>query len=164
MGLSSKTPLNITQFGAPARDMTIIGTALVVSLIILATPFAGIFIRIIVAAALFTCSVVYAFWRVDRVWPIEVYLKNKYGWTLKNRLFVKGGAKSAHLGQPAIAKKETYDAPVLFWLPEMLSPKSNAQLLSTMFSIFMIIVFLSWVGTGGIEHAQAAIRTISRGY
>ena len=161
MSLTSKTPLSITSFGVPARDVIIIGIALVISLIILATPFAVIFVRIVAAAALFSASVVYAFWRVDRVWPIEVYLMNKYGWEARKRFFVKGGAQSDSLKPPAVAAA-TYDAPALFWLPGQFSPKSNLQLFFSMLSIFVLVVFLSWIGTGGIEQAQALIRTLSR--
>ncbi len=170
MSVPAKTSFKTTSFGVQARELIIAGTAGFVGLAILAIPIGSIFIRIVVAAGLFSGGILYAFWRIERTWNIEEYFFNRWKHGLRSRRFVKGGSEfdgtSIDIGplgsgssasareektvnKPALERPATGWSKVLVWAPDWLVPHSNIELSGMVLSVFALVVFLAWMWTSG---------------
>ncbi|MCB2160636.1 hypothetical protein KQH40_00960 [bacterium] len=168
--IPGKASLSTTSFGISKREVVLLGATIFIGLILLAIPYAPVFIRVAVSFIFMGGLALYTFWRVEKQWPIEVYVINKIRYMTRNRAYVKGGesivipkqsnepSRSNKQGKSAIP--DTY-APEGGYLFEVAS-FTNAQLLATITGMVFLAILLACAGTGGIEDAQNQLRYLLR--
>jgi hypothetical protein len=177
MNIPAKTNFSTTALGVRPRELVISGVAGFLGLALLTLPLGSIILRILIAAGLTSTGVLYAFWRVHRVWTVEAYLYRRLVYGFRARRFLKGGAAAAgysaqaepNHGAPSTAPTTESAAPPvgagpaqpLFWLPAALSPRSNRELLGLVGAWFAVTVFVGWMlASGGIEDVQVHLRLL----
>jgi hypothetical protein len=177
MNLPAKTDFSTTALGVRPRELIISGAAGFLGLALLTLPLGSIFVRILIAAGLTSAGVLYAFWRVHRVWTVEAYLYRRLVYDFRARRFLKGGAAAAgfsaqaevNRGAPPSTSTTKAAAPPagaglaepLFWLPATLSPRSNRELIGLVGTWFAVTVFVGWMlASGGIEDVQVHLRLL----
>ena len=168
--LPPRTDFDATQWGFTTRDFGIAIGGIFLGILQVITPYASIFIRLILFAIIVIAGAVFAFWRVDKVYTLEEYLINLVEqWRGHRRVYTKDGADidvlhpysnivtgDADTQKIERIRKITPTAPgkVLFIIPRWFVPKSNEDLLYSALSIFSFVLFISWIGTGGVKDAQ----------
>jgi hypothetical protein len=179
MNVPAKTNFATTALGVRPRELVITGAAGFLGLALLALPLGSIFVRILIAAGLTGAGVLYAFWRVNRVWTVEAYLFQRLRYSQRARRFLKGGAAgqdrqpdpaspapppgaaSSTQSEASVQPAASQPAEPLFWLPAALSPQSNRELLGLVGAWFAVTVFLGWMlASGGIEDIQIHLRLL----
>ncbi len=157
MSLPIKTTFKGTGFGINKRELVFVATGFILMTLILAVPFTGILARIILGFAVMGGILIYAFWRIHGHWTIEAWCWQKIRHKASIKRFIKGysGAEEAEQGSFAVSQSADQFTPEraepLFNLPSWLTPRSNAELLGYVLSTFSLVVFLSWVGTSGVQ-------------
>ena len=91
--IPSKASLSTTSFGISRREVILLGAAVFVGLALLIVPYASIFGRVVVSFLVMGGMMVYTFWRVEKQWPIEVYLFNRMKYQARERAYVRGGQR-----------------------------------------------------------------------
>jgi hypothetical protein len=177
MNLPAKTDFSTTALGVRPRELVISGVAGFLGLALLTLPLGSIFVRILIAAGLTSAGVLYAFWRVHRVWTVEAYLYRRLVYDFRTRRFLKGGAAAAGFSAqaetdpgatPSASTTKAAAPPAgvdqaqpLFWLPAALSPRSNRELVGLVGAWFAVTVFVGWMlASGGIEDVQVHLRLL----
>lgn len=169
--ITPRTNFQATQWGFTTRDFAIIGVGFLLAIAQVITPYASIFIRLIIFAVVVLGSVTFAFWRVDRVLTIEEYLVNKFKyWRGVRNAYTKTGAEylsrrsyTDYSSEDTAKLTPTARGKVLWRLPAWLTPESNQDLVFTTLSVFFILAFTAWVGAGGIEEMQVLVKNYIRG-
>lgn len=165
MSLPSKASYDITSFGITRRELAIAASGILLSLGILVTPWASIFIRMLLAVVVFAGTVLLALWRVHGVWTLEGYALNQIKFFLRNRRYIRGGASSAELGRYQRRAEETQrqsaqQVQPLNWLPSQFSPGNNRALLASVLSVASFSLLLAWVGTDGVREMQLLLEAL----
>jgi len=170
--IAPRTDFQATQWGFTTRDFGITITGVLLGILQVITPYASIFVRLVLFAFIVLSAVVLAFWRVDKVFTLEEYFINRIKqWRGAREVYTKDGAAFKNLGQyhnPPLAVDEipktnsTASGHVIGILPAWLTPKSNQDLLFSALSIFSFVIFVAWVGTGGVQDAQVLLSNGSR--
>lgn len=181
MNIPAKTNFTTTALGVGPRELVITGAAGFLGLALLALPLGSIFLRILIAAGLSSAGVLFAFWRVKRVWTVEAYLFQRLRYSRRARRFLKGGAEASGIGAhtvpgseaasssaaPAVQERPSaqpaseHSEEPLFWLPAALSPQSNGELLGLVGSWFAVTIFLGWMlASGSIADIQNHLRLL----
>lgn len=165
--IPSKASLSTTSFGISRREVFLLGAAVLVGLTLLAVPYAPIFSRVVLSFLFMGGMTIYTFWRIEKQWPIEVYLFNRLKYKTRGRAFVRGGQRTLS-AQDRYGAKEAANEKA----PETYSPAggmllevpwfSNQQLAASVFSIVILAVLFAWVGTGGVVDAQIQLRMMLR--
>jgi hypothetical protein len=168
--IAPRTNFNATRWGFTTRDFGIIAVGLLLGIAQVITPYASIFVRLILFAVIVLGAVTIAFWRLDGVLTIEEFLiKRIKRWGGVRDAFTKTGADSiarqqytAHAPPAEEKKTPTAAGKVLGWLPAWLIPGSNQELVFTMAAIFCIFAVGAWIGTGGVKEAQVLMNNFAR--
>jgi len=164
--LPPRTDFRATQWGFTTRDFGIAIGGVLLGLLQIIVPYAGIFVRLVAFTLIVLTAMVLAFWRIEKVYTIEEFVLFRIRqWRGYRHVYLKDGAEFNRLGQYANpAEKATPTAPgrVLFMLPEWLVPKSNQDLVYSALSIVTFVAFISWVGTGGVEEAQRIVQNFGQ--
>ncbi len=151
--LPTRVDVTVSRFGVHMRELIIVGVGTFLLILSVVVFSHAILIGIFVGFSALTLSVLYAFWRVGGVWPVEKYILHVFWYRSRRRQFIKDGATAA----PAISRQRpmiqepaaspaSETAGTLFYLPEGLSPKSNRDLvfkLVVMWAVFLLVVVMS---------------------
>jgi hypothetical protein len=162
--IPSKASLSTTSFGISRREIFLLGAAVLVGLTLLAVPYAPIFGRVVLSFLFMGGMTIYTFWRVEKQWPIEVYLFNRLKYEARGRAFVRGGQRTLSRQEGNGAEYEK--------IPETYSPAggvllevswfSNQQMAASVLGVVILAVLLAWVGTGGVVDAQIQLQILFR--
>ena len=172
--LPAKTALKGTGFGINQRELIIVGSAVLLMLIVFATPFTGLLPRIVLGFGLVTGATLYALWRVKGYWTIERWLIRQIRYQSGKRRYLKGQAVASVLSEPLFAQESPSQAQQqgkpssvvadaeapLFRLPSWLSPESNSELMGYVTAIFSIVALLAWIGTSGVREITLQMQAV----
>ncbi len=162
--LPSKTSLEISGFGLRKRELLIVGLSFILMLVILAVPFSGLFVRIVLGVSLMAGGILLAFWRVKKEWTLEAWLWQAFKYNLRTRDLSRGFVPLSRRPARKTGLRDQAEpgrmGQVVLTLPGWLSPQSNAALAGYVISIALVLVLLAWVGTGGLLLIQAELQEL----
>lgn len=147
--LPARVDVTVSRFGVHMREVVIVGVGIALLILSIVLFSHAILLGIFIGFMSLTLAVLFAFWRVGGVWPIEKYIMHLLWYRSRSRQFIKDGAEPVSLVPPARAAPDTtaqVEEAALFYLPESLSPKSNLDLvfkLAVMWIVFLLVVVMS---------------------
>jgi hypothetical protein len=120
----------------------------------------SVFLAIVLGAAIFIFSIIYALWRIDKVYTVEQHILRKLGFGSRTRKFRLGGG--GHAGAHQFVRADEYSATAAYdgEIEHTALPLSNPNLVYAAGSLFLFIVCLAWIGTSGIIELQNLLRSI----
>lgn len=121
----------------------------------------SVFLAIVLGAAILTLSIIYALWRIDKVYTIEQHILRKLGFGGRTRKFRLGGG--GHAGANQFIRADENEAVIedgIYDVGYNPLPISNSSLLFSAGSLFLFTVCLAWIGTSGIIELQILLQSI----
>lgn len=161
--LPGKANLSTTSFGISKREVFLLGGAIFIGLVLLAIPYGPIMVRVVISFLFMGALAIYTFYKVEKQWPIEVYLINKLKYKMRHRAYVKGGQSIVSKENQARSFEEKQKKAAQTYQPAGgyllgMKPYSNFELVVSVSGVVFFAILLAWVGTGGVEEAQVQLR------